>query len=130
MSRCLHSYPYVLSAGALLLGCVIYLCARPFSLFYIGGDVSIPLIGQLPTFLHTLAFALASAIIVSRHEYAAIWSWGAIEALAELAQHELFPAAGMLLSYRESSTFDPLDLLSILVALWIAILVKNNAGYR
>ncbi|MDH3589382.1 MAG: hypothetical protein OEQ74_08255, partial [Gammaproteobacteria bacterium] len=55
----LHAIAWV----TLLLGGVVYFYARPDSLFASGQALYTPLTGQLPSFLHTLAFALACALV-------------------------------------------------------------------
>jgi hypothetical protein len=129
MNRWSHWYPHTIAACALLAGCSLYLFARPASLFYAGGDLATPLLGQLPSFMHTLALALACSIIATRQKYTAILSWGTLELLAEYAQHDLFPVPHWLGAYQQSSTFDPLDLLSILAAIAVAMFVTHTTRY-
>ena len=123
-------YPHAIAAGALLAGCCLYLFARPASLFYAGGNLSGPLLGQLPSFMHTLAFALACSFCVTRRKNAAILCWGTLELLAEYAQHDSFPVPYFLNAYQQLGTFDVLDLLSILAAIIVATFVTRTTRYR
>ncbi|MDH3645415.1 MAG: hypothetical protein OER80_01445 [Gammaproteobacteria bacterium] len=127
MKRWSHWYPHVVAATALLVGCAIYLFVRPASVYYAAGPIPVPLGGQLPSALHTLAFALLGSLMVTRHSMAiaVIVTWGAIEMLAELAQHALFPVPQTLAAYQQASTFDPADLISIIAAIYIAVLVTR-----
>lgn len=130
MTRSLYFNPGVIATAALLPGLAIYCFARPDSVFYLGGDLAWPFIGQLPTFLHTLAFALASSIIVSPRPLTAIVSWGLLEILAELAQHDLAPVPAALLRYQQASTFDPWDLVSVLAAVVLAVGIHFTHRYH
>lgn len=134
MSRWSPWFPHTIATGALLAGCCLYLFARPASLFYAGGNLPGPLLGpllgQLPSFMHTLAFALACSIIVSRQKCTAILSWGMLEIVAEYAQHDGFPVPQFFSTYQQASTFDVLDLLSILTAIVVAIFVTQTTRYR
>ncbi|MDH3589183.1 MAG: hypothetical protein OEQ74_07255, partial [Gammaproteobacteria bacterium] len=82
-----------------------------------------PLTGQLPSFLHTLAFALACALVPARlpAALAAILAWGLVELLAELAQHDRVSLAAPLEPYQLASTFDPMDLVAITLAILVAL---------
>lgn len=124
MNRPSQLYPAGIATTALLLGCSLYLYTRPDSVFYLGGNLSGLLTGQLPSFLHTLAFALAGSLLVQR-QFAAIVSWGTVELVAEIAQHELASVPVVLMGYQQRSTFDPLDLLSILTAVIVAVLLTK-----
>lgn len=132
MNRWFHVYADKIAAGALVLGCAVYLFARPASLFYVGGDLSAPLIGQLPAFSHTLAFALASSLVVRRKTQATtvILLWGAVEALAEIAQHEAVPVPSVFDWYQQASTFDLLDLAAILAAVIVAVFINHTTRCR
>ncbi len=118
---------FAVVATALTGGVLIYLFARPDSVFASGIVVALPLAGQLPSFLHTLAFALASAALVAPAAVTpAILGWGLLSVTGELLQHPAAPVAGALETYRNASTFDPLDLAAIVAACLLSWLLTRR----
>lgn len=113
-----------------LLGCLVYLLlyANKFDLGFAKYPVSPPLlqhvVHSLPSFLHVIAFtllALATYSQVSR-SHVVVWSlfWGAVNGLCEYLQnYEELPfrtsLPSILVRYFESGTFDPLDLIAIVL---------------
>ena len=132
MSRWSYWYPLLTAIAALLLGCMIYLFARPSSIIFSGVDVSVPLGDHMPSVLHTFGFALLSSLVITRRFNAIviILAWGAVEVLAELAQYNGFPIPQILDNYQQASTFDLLDLAAILSAVCLAILLTRMTRYR
>ncbi len=110
---------FALGFTALVLGVLVYALERP------AGSVAIlpagsmhdgaflgPLAGPLPTFLHTLAFALMTAAFLApaRHaRLAACGVWVAFNMAFEISQH---PAFAELAGFGLPGAFDPLDLLA------------------
>lgn len=119
---------------ALAAGAAVYAWARPMGhaqwapwLGLAGGTVAMPAwVGALPSLLHVLAFGMLSAALLPEHSRAgpaACIAWGALNLLAEGAQHPLAQAAlvepltalpgGMPLArYVAQGRFDPLDLVA------------------
>ena len=122
MTRRLRCETSLLSMLALLTGALVYLLARPGSVFALGDAVTYaPWTASVPSFLHTLGFALLCAACAGNLRQAA-WlalAWGGIELAAELSQSGVAPAvAAMPLRW----TFDPGDLVAIGAGTALALL--------
>lgn len=79
--------------------------------------------GPLPTFLHTIAFALMTAAFLKpgpRGWLAAGIGWGVVNVVFELAQHPGFAART---GFAMPGYFDPLDIAAALVGAAAAFLV-------
>ena len=123
MTRRLRCESSLLSMLALLSGALVYLLARPDSVFALGDLVTYPAwTASLPSFLHTLGFALLCGACAANLRQAA-WlalAWGGIEIAAELSQASSAPAiAGLTLRW----TFDLNDLAAIGAGTALALLV-------
>lgn len=122
--------PLIVATVALLLGCAVYLYARPLSTFASGTLVALPWSGQLPSYLHTLGFALACALLAARRPFTALLGWCTVELLAELLQHDLFIAGGLPGGYAARSTFDVADLAAIVLgAATASLLLLTTRSY-
>lgn len=119
--------------GVLAAGVLVYALDRPAdSVPFLPAALSLhdghaflpaPLAGLLPTFLHTMAFALMTAAVLGpgpRKAVLAGAAWAAVNMLFEFSQHPLFAktlGAGM------AGTFDGLDLLAAPMGAAAAVLL-------
>ena len=113
---------FALGFAALVLGVLLYALERPADSVAIlpaglvhDGAFLGPLAGPLPTFLHTLAFALMTAAFVAptlRALLATCGVWMAVNIAFEISQHDVFREYTGIGLY---GTFDPLDFLAALL---------------
>jgi hypothetical protein len=117
-------YRLVLAFVSLGIGFSVYLVARttatyvslPFDGLTFPGANGSTLTGSLPSFCHTFAFGLATAVLLRpwpRASLGGIGMWVVIESAFEIAQSR---SAGF--------TFDPFDLLAIVLggaAAWLCV---------
>ena len=126
----------ILAAGgfaALALGAAVYALDRPpGSVGFLprafvddGGRFGL-LAGSLPSFLHTMAFALITAALLKptrRAGLAACAVWAAINLAFEFSQHAAFRE---LTGFGMYGTFDPLDLMAALLGAAAAYLLLRT----
>ncbi|MBT8135614.1 MAG: hypothetical protein KJO54_01240 [Gammaproteobacteria bacterium] len=131
-ARAHRHFPLIAATGALLLGCAVYLYARPLSVFATGMALAPPYSGQLPTFLHTFGFGIAAAVLASSRPVAALLCWCCAEFVAEVLQLGRFAEITLLHGYASRSTFDIADLAAALLATAAAwtVLVVTRRDHR
>ena len=143
-----------LAVGALSIGVAVYLVDRGGAVYFLpawlahdSGALIFGSLGhRLPTFVHTLAFILITAAVLSpwpRLLPAICAAWFSIECLFEIGQHETFgqriadavpawfdgiPMLEATPAYFASGTFDWLDILSIGLGAVAAYLIVRNIG--
>lgn len=86
--------------------------------------------GSLPSFLHSMAFALMTAALLGpgiRRSVLACAAWAAIDILFEISQHPLFAKS---LGVGMAGTFDPLDISAALFGAVAAFGVTWKYGAR
>jgi hypothetical protein len=140
------SYLYFsIACLALVIGYLIYYIGRPGPAIYAIPEnlehwvFALPLLseisGQLPSFFHTYAFILLTFIALGASSrsspYLSISLWVSLESLFEIGQHpiisewisnvipawfEQIPLLGITDNYFLQGTFDPLDMLAIVIA--------------
>lgn len=111
----------VVATLALAAGSLIYLFARPASVYALLPPMDFPAwSAALPSFFHTLGFALLCAGVLRVRGWAltGVLAWGALEALAEWAQRVTDGA-----SLVSRGTFDWLDMTAIAAATLVAAVV-------
>jgi hypothetical protein len=122
----------------LAFGALVYALDRPAdSVLFLPAVLSLhdgqawippPLGGALPTFLHTLAFALMTAALLGPGPRCAVQAaagWAVINILFESAQHPLFVKA---LGVGMAGTFDPIDVLAASAGAATAFLSARKFG--
>jgi len=138
----------VVAALALIIGGLVYVWDRGAGSamllpHFIGHQPGAPLFfgylgGSLPSFVHVLAFALLTAVILGhgwRARFIACVSWGLIGGLVELGQHSIFKfqlahhLPAVFGNYFLHGTFDPIDVLATLLGVLTAGLL-HFAFYR
>jgi hypothetical protein len=144
----------LLLGGLLILGvgCTIYLFVRPTCFLpFLPGYIRLPpeaapsltwLIGSLPALAHVTGFSLITAALLkpgAGATAAAVGTWLGIDLLFECAQHPAVASLGLshlagredlltagLVNYLRGGTFDPLDLIAILLGAGLAVLMTNR----
>lgn len=151
-----------LACSSIGMGYFVYLFGRPGPAIYaipntleqwtqffpVLGEIS----GQLPAFFHTYAFILLTFIVLGKHFrhrlFVSIALWVSLESLFEIGQHPIVsnalvrvipdwfgqsPILNITTSYFQQGTFDPLDLLAIVlasIATVLTIRATNEKGVR
>ena len=151
---------FSVTSVSLGIGYAVYFLGRPGPAIYaipsiiehwiIVQPVVAGISGQLPSFFHTYAFILLTFIVLgttSRFNlYLSISLWATVEVLFEVGQHDLIkssiigivpgwfervPVLNISDTYFLRGTFDPLDLLAIVVAsvcAWLTVQLAQGKG--
>jgi hypothetical protein len=123
---------------SLLIGGLVYITQRPEGSSYVSSWLHLPspmlwpgLAYNLPSFAHALTFSLLTIILLPKAPWQGCAAWLTIETLFELGQHpavssrlaEAMPRYSMLKNFFQHGTFDPLDLLAILLGCLLALVL-------
>lgn len=118
----------MLASVTLAGGCAVYFFARPASFYAVAAPATFPAwTAALPSFLHTLAFALLCASIpgLYRRAWHGALAWGGIALLTEAAQRG--PQHWGILS---RGTFDWRDVAAIGCATLVAVAIARTGMQR
>lgn len=121
------------AGSSLALGTAVYLFVRPEASSYlqlyfdpVANPYPVPGLGSLPSLSHAFGFTLLSSLALGINRKTVLFSagfWLLLELIFEFAQH---PAVQPLTVYR--GTFDPLDVVGIVVGVSAAALVARNCA--
>jgi hypothetical protein len=153
-----HKIQVLIGLAALGVGVLVYLVDRPaaqsvvpsaISLFALTPTVFGVLGHSLPTFVHVMAFILLTTAVLAGGKSTAVavcLGWFALEAVFELGQHPAiapalstaipswfahFPILNQTDRYFLNGTFDPMDLLAIVLGAAVAyVLIRSTERWR